>query len=976
MLYNFQRKKLCRHLLVGGALCAASLGIFSCTDTYDLGTKQPEGLNSIYEYMNEQGKFTNYLRLIDDLGQKEILSKTGSKTMFIADDAAFDKFYSSNSWGVKKYEQLSPAQKKLLLYSAMIDNPYSTSMLSSAASIGDNGKPVKGEVCRRSSSLALYDSVTVVPKDDPDGILPKNDRFNEILVGRDSIVLFTDASNAAPMIHFTGKFITSNKMELTDVDFIYNQAPGTFKSDDVYVNNSKVVKSNIFCKNGFIHEVDKVIVPLDNMAEIIRKTPEVSTFSSIIERFAAPDDSVRLTDAYNVNRGSKVDSVFVKRYFSDRSAGSTMNRSVAFQFDKNGTPFDASLKFDPGWNGYVPDINNVREPMMEDMAVMLVPSNAAVDHWWGHGGSVIANYYGSLKNTPNSVLAKLVNVNQLTSFAESVPSKFDDVLDDANEPMYITPADVDSVIIGCNGLVYITNKVFAPTSYKSVLFPAVIDTTNFRIISNAIDNMNYDKYLNSMVSEYTFLIPTNKGLLSYIDPVSYGSAKTKLWEFYLDLSKAKSKQICATVYDCMLDGDGNWVKDPDGDKPITITGGTDNAIIRDRMEDLLDNIIVTRGYQPGKKFYITKGRSFVKIEEKNGDVYVSGSWQDENQKPLKAIQTYEMSNGNAFVLDGVVMGTRNSVAKTLAQNPDFSEFLGIMQACGALATQDTKDKWQAGDQEFGNLFNIKNAGAVGAEDTKTGTKASYLLNNFHYTMYVPTNDAMQMAYEAGLPTLDMLEEAYVEDDSLGLDPAKDPESKQAVLMEAMLDFVKYHIQDNSIYVDEGFESGEYESGKTELIKSTAIKEEVAEADIESIGNVTKVEKDEKGTYTVSYWNGKYSPGRPYKLKVSVSGSDMYVEDCRNGYDPNTHQSLGGEKAKIIMKEGYYNLMAREYWLESSSKISSPHTVQINNSSAVAVHGIDKPLIYSDGMHYDSKGLLSPTQFIYTHKPLTSDAKRR
>lgn len=935
-------------------MCLAGLGIFSCSDKYELGTKQPEGLNSIYDYMAEQGNFTNYLRLIDDLGQKEILSKTGSKTMFVADDAAFEKFYASNPWGVKKYEDLSKTQQKILLYSAMIDNPYSTSMLSSAESTGDNGRPVKGEVCRRSSSLSLYDSVMVVPSSDPQGILPNNNRFKEISATRDSIVLFTDASNSAPMLHFTGKFVSSNKMDNTDIDFIYNQPEGTFKTDDVYVNNSKVIKSDIFCKNGFIHQVDKVILPLDNMADIIRKEPKTRTFSDILERFAAPDDSLNLTLAYNQTNGKSVDSVFVKRYFAKRSAGSTYDRDVAFAFDKNGVPFDAALKYDPGWNSYVPDINNVRVPMMEDMAVMLVPTDAAIDQWWHHGGGeVIKNYYETIENTPNSVLDDLINVNQLTSFGESVPSKFKDVLNDANEPLRLTKEHVDSVILGCNGLIFITDTVYAPTSYSSVLFPTVIDTTSFSIINNAIENMNYDKYLNSMVSEYTFLIPTNNGLLSYIDPVSYGQAKSKLWEFHLDPSKGRTKQIYADVYDCIFNEDGTWVKD-ETNKPTKVEGGTDNAIIKDRMEDLLDNIIVTRRYNPAKKYYMTKGRTFVKIETIGGEMYVSGSLQTECQRPIKANHVYNMTNGYAVVLDGPVMGTRNSVAKVLLQNPDFSEFLSIVQACGALSLADSKDGWQAGDQEFGNLFNIKNAGAVGAEDVNSGLKATYLLNNFHYTVYAPTNEAMEKAYEMGLPTLDMLEEAAAIDDTLNLDASSDSASYQAKLMEAMLDFVKYHIQDNSIYVDNDFASGEYESGKTELIMSTVVDEETGETS----------------------WSGKYSPGRPYKLKVSVNDNSLIVEDCRNGYDPVTHQPLGGHAARVIMQDGYYNLMAREYWYQSSGKISNPSSVQLNNSSAVVVHGIDSPLIYADGKHYDQKGLLVPSQFNYTYKPLTKEAKRR
>ena len=128
-----------------------------------------------------------------------------------------------------------------------------------------------------------------------------------------------------------------------------------------------------------------MLVPLDNMSEIIRKSPKMSIFSSIIERFAAPKDSINLRETYNLNKGTDFDTVFVKRYFSDRSFGSTMATSTPFMYDKNGNTFDGALKFDPGWNGYIPEIANDRQPMMEDFAIMLVPSDEAIRQWWNGG---------------------------------------------------------------------------------------------------------------------------------------------------------------------------------------------------------------------------------------------------------------------------------------------------------------------------------------------------------------------------------------------------------------------------------------------------------------------------------------------------------------------------------------------------------------------------------------------------------------
>ena len=956
MLYNSQRKKLYRRLLVGGAMCAAGLGMFSCSDTYDLDTEQPSGLNSIYGYMEDQGNFTTAMRLIRDLGQKDVLSQTGSKTMFVADDDAFKEFFASNPWGVKSYDELSLAQKKLLLNSAMIDNPFTTSMLSTATG------PVKGEVCRRASSVTLYDSVMAVQSHSAlaDKVLPANERFDEIRSNRDTIILFTDNSTAAPMLAFTAKFLSSNKIQSSDIDFVYNQPRGTRGADDVYVNNAKIIEPNIFCKNGFIHQVDRVILPLDNMAEVIRKKPQASIYNSIIERFAAPEYSRSNTDAYNTSNGTEFDSIFVKRYFSDRTAGSTPTSSVKFEKDKNGIPMEggASLKFDPGWNGYIPYVANDRDGMQEDMGVMIVPSDNAIKEWWEHGaGAVIRNYYGAIEATPNSVLDDLVRVNQLVSFVQAVPSRFSDITNDANEPLGITEADVDSVFLACNGIVYLTNKVFSPTSYASVLFPAVVDTTNFRSIENAIKNLQYDTYLNSMVAEYTLLLPTNKGLLTYIDPVSYGrtdgSSDVQLWEISIDPSKTALQGISVDVYNATVSPSGvvtknNWLTQLTGGTGAYNTNGTftnGNNYIKDRFEDLLDNIIITEAYKPGKKYYQTKGRTFVRVDGNTEGSKIYGSFQNETGAPIVASQTYNMENGTTLVLDGVPMSTRNSVSMLLNQHPEtFSEFYQLIVDANAVYKNYTASgSFVAGDQTYGNLFNLKQGGDIGAETVETGkVKATYLLNNYHYTLYAPTNEAMQIAYEKGLPTHDDLVAAQdwdkefdnlsqTEKDNLIKTTGCCPGDSAARIQEVMLDFLKYHIQENSIFLDEGFKTGTYYSGKTSLQRATTMDDN---------GNITETDE--------------YTPGLPYKIEVeSLSSEGMTIKD-RLG---NVH--------KVITDGGLYNMMAREYWYNGSAN-ARPYQTQLDNSSFVVVHAIDGPLIYADGLHGDE------TQFKYKKRTLTTD----
>ena len=137
----------------------AFLGVFalaSC-EQYDLDERMPEWLgSSIYDYLQEEG-YDTYVKLIDDLGYHDVMSKTGSKTLFVADEEAVERFFSTgyfkNADGtpVKNYAELSLAQKKMLLYGSMLNNVYQVAMLSSSQG------PTVGDCMRRISSTSVYD---------------------------------------------------------------------------------------------------------------------------------------------------------------------------------------------------------------------------------------------------------------------------------------------------------------------------------------------------------------------------------------------------------------------------------------------------------------------------------------------------------------------------------------------------------------------------------------------------------------------------------------------------------------------------------------------------------------------------------------------------------------------------------------------------------------------------------------------------
>lgn len=917
MLFNFQSNKLRKHLLVGGALCAATLGFYGCNDGYNLDDKQPSGLNTIYGYMEDHGNYKNFLQLIDDLGEKNTLSKTGSKTLFIADDDAFDAFYRNNKWGVRSYDQLTLAQKKIILRSSMIDNPYPISMLSSVQG------PIEGECMRRTASLQVYDSVPVLRTDDPQ--LPNTSYWTNLAQTHDTIVLFKDGSGASPMIHFLPRFLEQNMITGEDVDILYNQPLGTHVSDDAYVNDCKVIEANIFCKNGFLHKVDKVMLPLDNMAEVIRTKPQLSRFSELLERFCGPIYSYNLTQRYNEIYETHVDSVYQKSYFANRGSESSGTTSVERTRDKDENPVTDVIKYDPGWNRYQPGtiIDNSRDEVMEDMGCMIVPTDDALQDWWDNGGGQpLKDNFGAWENVPNKVVKELINNNMLMSFVSSVPSKFHSVLNDAAMEMGITTNDLDSVFLACNGVVYQTNKVFTPTSYSSVLFPAVV-TDAMSVIYNAIQVLQFEAYLNSMVSRYSFFIPLNDGMLTYVDPVTLGQTETHIWKFQFDeKGTSLQRRVRAVVYKAELQEDGTWLQ---GDSLSLVTGGGSvgsagsSDPVYNRLEEILNNILVIGDIEEGKYYYRTKGLNFIKVGGQMnvpGSMTAAGGWHLDAGEPQVVSQVYNMENGKSYVVETPLYSTVKATSDVLAENEDFSEFFDILRESGALSLSPRAVLGWSSVSRNGNLI---------YSPEKTTESIGYLLNTYHYTIYAPTNEAMEEAYALGLPTLEMLDEArdIDADDSTVIVRAPGDTifyaeiiDSAAHLQKVMLDFIKYHIQDNSIYIDKGFESGRYESAKINP-----------------------------------------NTGRSFKLVVTVDENNLTVQgEC--------------SAPQQVNKDKMYNRMAREYWLNNTNVNAA---TLIDATSGVVVHAIDHPLLYKYRREADLT-LPENNQFIYSPNEIYTEVE--
>ena len=386
-------------LSLSGLCLAVVCGAFSsCKDRYDLDDEgnYPSWLgNSIYDELKNPnpevltGTFNNYVRLIDDLGYAEVLGKTGSKTVFPANDEAFARFFAKNSWGVSKYEDLTIAMKKQLLYSSMLDNAILVEMLSNVRY--DNTSVTPGVALKHVTTVDVTDSVTHVYG--PAGLPQNNNYWTEFY--DKGIDMVMDGTRQM-MVHFTAEQMTGNGISTrgADSDFeIITGAPYDENENSAYIFRNKIIRADVTCKNGYLHQLQDVLVPPGNLAEVIRTSGESNYFSRMLDRFSAPFKNMTITNNYNSyakdNNLPLINTIYEKRYFSNRSQGAILN------IDPNDANVQFLLNYDPGWNEYTNGLSGSNA--LSDLAAIFVPTDEAMKKYFlpGGSGSFLIDQFGS-----------------------------------------------------------------------------------------------------------------------------------------------------------------------------------------------------------------------------------------------------------------------------------------------------------------------------------------------------------------------------------------------------------------------------------------------------------------------------------------------------------------------------------------------------------------------------------------------------
>lgn len=816
---------------------------FNSCDDLEWGESETDkpawlGGSIYYELQNPnqermEGSFRNYLRLIDDLGYAETLNRTGSKTVFPANDSAFARFYRDNTWGVSRYEELTEAMKKQLLYSSMLDNAYLLKMLSNVSSTSTSVE--RGKALRHQTQLSVIDSVTFSKN------LPANNRYWDEY--REKGISFVNDNTQPMMVHFTREQMLNNGIVTTGVNSDFEIITGAPYEDGVaYVFRNPIIHSDVTCQNGYIQQMKDVIVPPGNMAQMLREGEGTSLFSRILDRFSAPYPDAQTTMAYNdwamQNRRQQLPMIYQMRYLSSRSQGGSSNN-----VKPNGENiYEGLLRFDPGWNKYYP--NGASD--ISDMGAMFVPDDEAMcQHFLpGGNGAFMIEQFGKKDNTlenleenldsvPLTIMATFINNLMQPSFINAVPSKFGAIINTASENMgmtikYLRQKDGKyDVRIANNGVIYILQDVIMPDEYQAVSAPtlfndnlsvmrwAIQDKTIYKGNTTTASKLGLDfwAYLLAMSANYAFFIPDNDAFDAYVvDPVSLlpGQDPTGLHFYPINVEPFIA---CRRVqYDKSTGTFGSEIP-----QNIDITS------VASQFADLLNThtVVLKSNERIGQNhYYRTKQGAAIYLTDsiEGASVSACGPFS----KKATITHTWNEKNGRSFQLSRVLETPTQSVYTTLKSRSQFTEFVELCEGFEAAAESGILE-WlgisnkvvapatKSAQEQLKIFSTVMQKFSDGSQKQVSLDQNLTLLNSYHYTVYAPNNTAMQAAYNRGLASWMQVQDLFDRLAYHGGNAEATAKRQALTMINNIHAFVCYHLQSGYVFADNIIHGGEYQT---------------------------------------------------------------------------------------------------------------------------------------------------------------------
>ncbi|WP_162304876.1 fasciclin domain-containing protein [Sphingobacterium olei] len=451
------------------------LTISSCRKAaFDEFYGRPDWLESaIYSKLQEEGRFSMILKLIDKAGYQETLNQAGYWTFFAPNDEAVKRFLTEQ--GIADIEAISVEMAEKIVRNALVYNAFKTDRISDYQS---NLGWVEGMAFRRRT--AYYDGfrkeVVKINGVEQELVVAASNR-NNMTVSFGTPYYVDGDNNNKYVTYFHSKYAALNNLTASDYTFFHPNVNWT----DFNFMGSKVVKANIIAENGIIHEVDAVNLPQLSLDQYITQNDDYSFFRDSILNpyFVTYQPNAAASKTYEYRTGQTA-QVYIKTY-------------------------DPMLAFSPNNENYLKMEDNDGQM---DAYTLFIPKNDVLIPWVRN---VLLEHYKTLGNVPKTVLADFVN----TLFWQSAvwPSQFAEKTNIHEEPARFQLSDISDKKILSNGFLYGTSKMQESDLFNTVYRHIVLDPA-YSLMLNLL-NKEYRRLIINPDKEFTVFLFSDR-LLSQL----------------------------------------------------------------------------------------------------------------------------------------------------------------------------------------------------------------------------------------------------------------------------------------------------------------------------------------------------------------------------------------------------------------------------------------------------------------------------
>lgn len=656
-----------------------------CTDK-DVYYQRPEWLEPpIYEVLKQKGNFKMYLQCVDTTLYASVLKGAGLYTVFAPNDEAFSAFLSSRGYTSVKNIPLTEIEK-IVAYSIC----YSTT---SFDSIG-----VMGNFKYKTQYYAL-------PYRDPE-------YNNEWVVDQTMTNNWSTSYNNYKFIPaFTNTFFTSFNPPLSATDYNVFFPNVTFTGKNI--QGGEIVKADMRAENGIIHEVSTVNLPLDNLADILKK-PENSLFKSLVDAkdtygdylfrtYIEVTSPTTLKSLQKIMPKENIEKIFIKMYVG-------LNYSLNLE-----NVIDESGRYTPEKSGYT----------------LILPSESALNNYLQKR---VLKYYTSKNELPQEIIRTLIQAHMIPSlvwpatYANTVNGNGDYLNGSGSSGLKFSESSITGATLASNGFVYQSNQVIKSRIFESVYSEIFLNPThkwaNIGFVNNFNTSLREDLQkciLNGFMSErYTLITFDDQMLVD--DGFSYNSA-TNTFSHSSSVVNANSR-LTRLLREHIFEGlQNNLVNSEITDFATAGISNMDNwnfavTSFGDPVR-YKDNQIQAAGN--------IEDNTFVKLTKLN-ETYLNGTvWKAD--MPLQYSPRVTGSTDDRKFRDLTLW---EYLDRARSQNPNVKLFVDYLQRC------------------------IKTY-----PDDATSTALDGISTEQFYTVLMPNNTAMQAALTAKvIPPIDSINSAY------------------------------------------------------------------------------------------------------------------------------------------------------------------------------------------------------------------------